>query len=415
MASIQGNQMLPQIKSIWIDEDQEAEKLYGMAGQTLLLDESDMESDNEEFDVTVLNSDKPVLNHKKKIMLPPLVPRSPTYHRYNKIASPDAGKKDKKFFRSLFKSNGSKNKGSNGDKAMKISTPFDFHHISHASFNRNQSTDLPNLEDIENYYGSEQLSQLAASRAIGLNKAFVTKSTATKAPSNFSSLTKSQGYGNLALKKDRVVSSSSISLARSGSVASSNLSNNNSLMKNGRVVSSSTIATSLFDYEDHLSPNHSVGMKPTFASHTTPNFENKENRDSGNSELSINFLKSYSFPTLLEEEEEDAAFEVNKASEDKLVGNVLESLMDSCDSLESKNDPQTVHHDIDELESGIKRLSFENTPKKILTRRNSDTQVFKNFGESPLIHHSPKNMKSADDLLTMLDNQINQAYSEDYF
>lgn len=66
MASIQGNQMLPQIKSIWIDEDQEAEKLYGMAGQTLLLDESDMESDNEEFDVTVLNSDKPVLNHKKK-------------------------------------------------------------------------------------------------------------------------------------------------------------------------------------------------------------------------------------------------------------------------------------------------------------------------------------------------------------
>lgn len=65
MASIQGNQMLPQIKSIWIDEDQEAEKLYGMAGQTLLLDESDMESDNEEFDVTVLNSDKPVLNHKK--------------------------------------------------------------------------------------------------------------------------------------------------------------------------------------------------------------------------------------------------------------------------------------------------------------------------------------------------------------
>lgn len=67
MASIQGNQMLPQIKSIWIDEDQEAEKLYGMAGQTLLLDESDMESDNEEFDVTVLNSDKPVLNHKKKL------------------------------------------------------------------------------------------------------------------------------------------------------------------------------------------------------------------------------------------------------------------------------------------------------------------------------------------------------------
>lgn len=60
---------LPQMKSIWIDEDQEAEKLYGLQAQHL------MDSDGEDHvDVVLINSNKPLLNNKEKIELPPLIP-----------------------------------------------------------------------------------------------------------------------------------------------------------------------------------------------------------------------------------------------------------------------------------------------------------------------------------------------------
>ena len=60
---------LPQMRSIWLDEDEEAEKLYGLQAQQF------MGSDDEEnLGITFINSDKPVLSNKKNIELPPLSP-----------------------------------------------------------------------------------------------------------------------------------------------------------------------------------------------------------------------------------------------------------------------------------------------------------------------------------------------------
>lgn len=64
---------LPQMRSIWLDEDEEAEKLYGLQAQQF------MGSDDEEcLGITYINSDKPLLSNKKNIELPPLLPK--THH-----------------------------------------------------------------------------------------------------------------------------------------------------------------------------------------------------------------------------------------------------------------------------------------------------------------------------------------------
>lgn len=70
------NQQLPQMKSIWIDEDQEAEKLYSLQAQQLM--------GGDEFNITMVNSDKPALNNKKQIDLRPLTKKSNSPKLYQK-------------------------------------------------------------------------------------------------------------------------------------------------------------------------------------------------------------------------------------------------------------------------------------------------------------------------------------------
>lgn len=376
------------MKSIWIDEDQEAEKLYGI-GHTLLLD-SDAESQENDLDVTVLNSVQPVLSHKKSIMLPPLKQSSSS-----SLPRQQPKRKTKGFLKSIFKSGRSHQQLAS---PAKISTPYDFHHISHASYNRLPITEEEQEEEEEM---EEELYDTGEESEPHLSRAFVTESLLDRSVSN----TKSSYSGSRERKKSIVSMhrSNSGSIDRSASVSSSNLSKSNSMMKYNRVVSSSTIATSLFEYEDvQLSPEQYKATKiPNFdISHMEP--AQPLNRNSGDSDLSISFLKTYNFPTLLEEEEEPQDTTTKDSS--KLQGCVLDSFIDDIASL----DESEVFHDFDDEES--KRHSFQNTPNHILNRRNSDTLVFKQAG--PRIEAvSPRFLRSADDLLiTDSPNQYRKSF-----
>ena len=83
---------VPQIKSIWLDEDDETEKLYGLQAHQLL--DSD---DDDELGVVMINSDKPVLSNRKNINLPPLPPNA-----YDKQSGKKSFKKKKKSLLKLF-------------------------------------------------------------------------------------------------------------------------------------------------------------------------------------------------------------------------------------------------------------------------------------------------------------------------
>lgn len=421
------NHLLPQMKSIWIDEDQEAEKLYGMVGQTLLLGDSDVESQENDLDVTVLNSDQPVLSHKKSIMLPPLKQSTNlSGARSTKKELTRTTKKNKGFFKSIFKSNKAQQHG----VPAKISTPFAFQHISHASYNRGQDTYYPieeehiheEQEDVEEEdlydFENSATSTISQEKPQQLSRAFVTESLLERS-------SKQSQYSTPLSKKERKKSTSSVrlsmnrsnssSLDRSASVASSNLSKSNSMMKHNRAVSSSTIATSLFEYEDvQLSPEQYMTTKMGNLDISQMEPKKAMNRESGDSELSISFLKTYNFPTLLEEEEEQPAkVSTNGILSTKANGSVLDSFINSELDCLSDNETQEFHDTSDfDLES--RRHSFEATPNRILNRRNSDTQLCKQT-ESPLGASSPRFLRSADDLLMTTDSPNQAAYRNSFF
>lgn len=66
---------LPQMKSIWIDEDQEMEKLYGFQVRQRFMNGPSTDSDedaDEDLGIVLVDSEKLALPNKNNIKLPPL-------------------------------------------------------------------------------------------------------------------------------------------------------------------------------------------------------------------------------------------------------------------------------------------------------------------------------------------------------
>lgn len=283
---------LPQMRSIWLDEDEEAEKLYGLQAQQF------MGSDDEEnLGITFINSDKPVLSNKKNIELPPLSPNShPSCHHRrsnsnsakSKESSSSSSSANKTNHKKVFlKLNLLKKKllGAQPDiRGKGISTPFDFQHISHADTrNGFQDEQLQEPSSLSTEIKDDYTSSSSKRDSKSLNKAFVTE----RIPANRESKLISRSHEN---------KTSRLSVARSISVTSSNYSKNtqgNNHSINGRVVSTSTMATSIFEYSPNASPkqfknkSHALGHRYT--------------NSTDSSESSLDFLKNYNFPTLLED------------------------------------------------------------------------------------------------------------------
>ncbi|SCU99959.1 LAME_0G06634g1_1 [Lachancea meyersii CBS 8951] len=249
---------LPQMRSIWIDEDQEAEKLYGLQVQHL------MDSDGEDqVDMMLINSDRPVLNNKERIELPPLMPAAYKPSRARKplqgvseSATSNSSKAKKTTGRLLRFFKGREPRS--GTPNTKISVPFNFQHISHA--------------DLKNVFEGDELPYEAPISPIALNKAFVTESS-EPLPS--------------ALGGKKSYSSKPSSLRRASSNSSSQYSNTTA-----RIVSTSTMATSLND-DSYRSLKKLNQLEKVHLRH-------KYNKSDASS-VSVEFLKNYSFPTVLED------------------------------------------------------------------------------------------------------------------
>ncbi|SCU98159.1 LADA_0H10968g1_1 [Lachancea dasiensis] len=331
---------LPQMRSIWIDEDQEAEKLYGLQVQRLM--DSD---DDDQVDMMLINSDRPVLNNKERIELPPLRPSAYKPSRSKKplskasdlghgMSSSKTKKTTGKFFK-LFKSKEPRL----NSQSTNISVPFNFQHISHA--------------DMKNVFEGERLSQDDPVSPISLNKAFVTESflSAQDLPD-----------------KNKFGYSKTASPRRSSSIASSQYSS-----KSARIVSTSTMATSVND-DSYKSIKK---LKQLERVHLKHRYNKSED-----SAVSVEFLKNYSFPTVLEDV---SLVEVKTPDMSKT----------NCDKFtwESPQDPGAL------LETMLQDRSP--MPATTGSRRKSDSQlVF-----TPMIEQrgsfldTPRTRKSVDDVL----------------
>lgn len=178
-----GNMNLPQMRSIWLDEDEEAEKLYGLQAQQF------MGSDDEEnLGITFINSDKPVLSNKQNIELPPLLPnthssrydgRSTSNSAVSIETSSSSSTIKTKHKKVLFKLNLLKKRflGTQLDiRAKNISTPFDFQHISHADTkNGFQDEQLQGPLSAPTEIEEDSALSLSKRDSRSLNKAFVTE------------------------------------------------------------------------------------------------------------------------------------------------------------------------------------------------------------------------------------------------
>ncbi|CAI4518577.1 ADM_collapsed_G0024610.mRNA.1.CDS.1 [Saccharomyces cerevisiae] len=148
---------LPQMKSIWIDEDQEMEKLYGFQVRQRFMNGPSTDSDedaDEDLGIVLVDSEKLALPNKNNIKLPPL----PNYMTINPNINSNHKSltNKKKNFLGMFKKKDllSRRHGSaKTGKQSSISTPFDFHHISHANGKREDNP----LESHEEKHDVESL------------------------------------------------------------------------------------------------------------------------------------------------------------------------------------------------------------------------------------------------------------------
>lgn len=261
-----GTYGLPQMKSIWLDEDEEAEKLYGLQVQQFMGPDED-----EDVAIMVVNSDKPQLSNKRNIDLGPMGRSFKTPKFLSASASSKKKLMKKKGLFALFK-----NKESHATRdARKISTPFGFQHISHADVrNGFEAEDREQKEESQEEVVEEELPSRPLSRA------FVTHSI----PADTSSASVDVS--------ERKRASARMSISTTGSSRYSRFSNT----AGGRIVSSSTMATSIL--HESNSPNRFALL----SSMDKLNLQDKS-RDSVGSGSSIGFLKDYNFPTLSEDEQ----------------------------------------------------------------------------------------------------------------
>ena len=324
---------LPQINSIWIDEDEETEKLYGLQAQ--LLRESGLDGDDYNFDIQLVNSTKPALNNKRNIELPPLRPidngkdngsngsgdRSTEglslghsknksfdalFHHSNSVTAassslsgdgyqhkggnngdswkPSRGntflsKKlllNRRKFLKLFK-----NKIQNEPKKALISTPFDFHHISHAG-NRLVNDNLKDTQQSRSRVTSmhsipESTVDTLGSRSSSsqqhpqLSKAFVTESL----PEIYQSHSRNVSFSHAQQEQIQILMQNH---TRPHSVTSSTYS---SLASSDRVKSMSTVATTILEGTPTASKRLSYGQG------------NRNNNNNGNSTQHYNYNRNH--------------------------------------------------------------------------------------------------------------------------
>ncbi|SCV03859.1 LANO_0G06700g1_1 [Lachancea nothofagi CBS 11611] len=341
---------LPQMSSIWIDEDQEAEKLYGLQVQRLM--DSD---DDDQVDMMMINSDRPVLNNKERIELPPLMPAAykPSYSKkpLQNMSSSNASSssKTKRTTDKLLRFFKGKEPRS-GTSGAKISVPFNFQHISHA--------------DLKNVFEGEELPCKAPISPVILNRAFVTESSVP--------------FPNTLGRKSSNGSKASSS-RRTTSIASSQYSS-----KSARIVSTSTMATSVHD-DSYRSLKKLNQLEKVHLKH-------RYNKSDASS-VSAEFLKNYSFPTVLEDV---SLVEVKTPDMSRKGDKFTWESPQNCEAL---------------LETMLQSRSP--IPSSTCSRRKSDSQLL----FSPVVEHrasfldTPKTRKSVDDVLLCY-HQPSEASSE---
>ncbi|QLQ80954.1 hypothetical protein HG537_0E03090 [Torulaspora globosa] len=252
---------LPQMKSIWLDEDEEAEKLYGLQVQQFMGPD-----DEDDLAITMVNSDKPVLSNKKNIDLAALGKNIKTSKLLSNSALGSSRKKSSRKKKGLFALFRNKEHHVVKDTA-KISSPFAFQHISHADVRTGFEEEVQEEQsaEVENQPKSRPLS-----------RAFVTHSTTD----SFS------GSGDV---NERKRASARMSVSTTGSSRYSRFSNTT-----GRIPSSSTMATSIL--HESGSP-HRAALISGIDKLT---LRERKKRDSSDSGSSISFLRDYDFPALIE-------------------------------------------------------------------------------------------------------------------
>ena len=400
---------LPQINSIWIDEDEETEKLYGLQAQ--LLRETGLDGDDYNFDIQLVNSTKPALNNKRNIELPPLRPIDNSqengsngsgdksteglslghsknksfdalFHHSNSVATTAAASSsfsganyqgkggssnsgeswkpsrgntflskklllNRRKFLKLFK-----NKIQNEPKKALISTPFDFHHISHAG-NRLANDNARDAQQSRSRVTSMHSTPDSTVDTLGsrssstqqhpqLSKAFVTESL----PEIYQSHSRNVSFSHPQQEQIQILMQNH---ARPHSVTSSTYS---SVASSDRVKSMSTVATTILEGTPTASKRLSYGQsnrnsnnnnsgnstqhynynrnrnqqqhrwdrikneveRPersggggknyNYISNNSNDDDDDDDRRSNSTELSISFLEKYDFPTLLGEDQE---------------------------------------------------------------------------------------------------------------
>ncbi|CAI4053120.1 hypothetical protein SUVZ_15G2130 [Saccharomyces uvarum] len=235
---------LPQMRSIWIDEDQEMEKLYGFQVRQRFMNGpgTDSEEDtDEDLGIVLVDSEKLALPNKNNIKLPPL----PNYMTINSNINSNHKflTNKKKNFLGMFKRKDLLSIKPHGStktsKQSSISAPFGFHHISHAN-GKKEDNNSGSQDEIEDQGDS-------------IEPLF-----------NFTSLAPQPRPGsNVSSKYSNVVMNDS-----------------------SRIVSSSTIATTMDSQHDSSKTN------------STPN-NNKQMDWPTEMEMTLEDLKNYSFPSVL--------------------------------------------------------------------------------------------------------------------
>lgn len=331
---------LPQMKSIWIDEDDDEQKLYGISAPNLV------DTDNEDqLGVILINSDKPVLSNRKHIDLPPLPPSA-----YDmKLSKMHKSKRKRKGLLKLFQSKTSKEEAAK----IKISVPFDFSHVSHAD--SRAGFDIPQLSPTidpqeQSIVEMSQMKMQKATRPSNdpLVKAFVTDAI----PSTYTPRT------------------SRCSSNKRSSVGSSNYSDT-------RVRSTSTMATSLLNDSNSRMLSKLTSLEKNHLKH--------KYSKSDSSELDVEFLKNYQFPTLLEEQSvpQISTPVLQKTNADKFQWETPEN---SAALLETM------------LLSNEKIVRTKSTPAKSPGKRNSDSILTPILKTSEFLD-TPTTRRSVDDVL----------------
>lgn len=352
------NNNLPQMKSIWLDEDEEAEKLYGMQAQQLMDSGSDYDDEYGEShgipDIMMINSDKPILNNKKNIKLSGLPKQyaktvSSSNH-YAKSKKKPSG--SKKFFKSLFGSSGFKQETS--IKKKSISTPYHFQHISHAG-GVDEDEDSNNKEEFDNANEKSEEDEIVKScdpRVKQLSSIFVTESIPqSKHDSHYSNLQNNHRRRSSSINNKRTSYSSSIYSSGTAST------------RGERIMSSSTMATTILD----RFPSSSNSSFPSRSNNSSFKFSSSDKEmfrplSEASEEDSIQFLKNYSFPTLLEDKP------VNDFDENSMAMSFLDTPKENLTLMPPQQLPP-MHSPSRSIDS---KTSFVvDTPVSQIKRRNS--------------------------------------------